>query len=64
MRMPVEHRRRCAIALPCAERPRRDVVQLAKGIRDRLFRPVREAKEAARQRARAEEAALIASRRG
>ncbi len=39
------------------ELPRRELVQLAEGIRDRLFRPVREAQEAARQRARAEEEA-------
>src|SRR5207245_5240066 len=37
------------------ELPRRELVQIAEGIRDRLFRPVLEAQEAARQRARAEE---------
>jgi hypothetical protein len=38
------------------ELPRRELVQIAEGIRDRLFRPMLEAQEAARQRARAEEA--------
>ena len=37
------------------ERPRRELVQIAEGIRDRLFRPVLEAQETARQRARAEQ---------
>src|SRR5437879_12558324 len=37
------------------ELPRRELVQIAEGIRDRLFRPVLEAQEAPRQRARAEE---------
>ena len=37
------------------ELARRELVQIAEGIRDRLFRPVLEAQEAARQRARAEE---------
>src|SRR5882724_3974114 len=34
------------------ELPRRELVQIAEGIRDRLFRPVLEAQETARQRAR------------
>src|SRR2546425_1214871 len=38
------------------ELPRRELVQIAEGIRDRLFRPMLEAQEAARQRTRAEEA--------
>jgi len=43
-------------ALPHAdELPRRELVQIAEGIRDRLFRPVLEAQEATRQRARADE---------
>ena len=37
------------------ELPRRELVQIAEGIRDRLFRPVLEAQEATRQRARADE---------
>ena len=37
------------------ELPRRELVQIAEGIRDRLFRPVLEAQEAVRQRARADE---------
>src|SRR5437879_271725 len=37
------------------ELPRRELVQIAEGIRDRLFRPVLEAQETARQRARAEQ---------
>src|SRR5713101_298178 len=37
------------------ELPRRELVQIAEGIRDRLFRPVLEAQEVARQRARADE---------
>jgi hypothetical protein len=44
-------------ALPLDELPRRELVQIAEGGRDRLFRPVLEAQEAARQRARAEEEA-------
>ncbi len=44
-------------ALPLDELPRREVVQIAEGVRDRLFRPVLEAQEAARQRARTEEEA-------
>src|SRR5713101_2673509 len=39
------------------ELPRRELVQIAEGIRDRLFRPVLEAQEATRQRARADEEA-------
>ena len=39
------------------ELPRGELVQIAEGIRDRLLRPVREAEEAARQRAQAEEEA-------
>ncbi len=41
--------------LPLDELPRHEVVQIAEGVRDRLFRPVLEAQEAARQRARAQE---------
>ena len=41
--------------LPLDELPRHEVLQIAEGIRDRLFRPVLEAQEAARQRARAKE---------
>jgi len=37
------------------ELPRRELVQIAEGIRDRLFRPVLEAQETARQRAQAEQ---------
>ena len=37
------------------ELARRELVQIAEGIRDRLFRPVLEAQEATRQRARADE---------
>ncbi len=44
------------LALPHVdELPRRELVQIAEGIRDRLFRPVLEAREAAQQRARAAE---------
>ena len=43
--------------LPLDELPRHEVVQIAEGVRDRLFRPVLEAQEATRRRARAEEEA-------
>jgi len=43
--------------LPLDELPLHELVQVAEGVRDRLFRPVLEAEEAARQRARAEEEA-------
>jgi hypothetical protein len=42
-------------ALPLDELSRHEVVQIAEGIRDRLFRPVLEAQGVARQRARAQE---------
>ena len=41
--------------LPLHELPRRELVQIAEGIRDRLFRPVLEAQEATRKQSRAEE---------
>jgi hypothetical protein len=43
--------------LPLEELPRHEIVQIAEGVRDRLFRSVLEAQEAARKRARAEEEA-------
>jgi hypothetical protein len=43
--------------LPLEELPRHEVVRIAEGVRDRLFRPVLEAQEVARRRARAEEEA-------
>jgi hypothetical protein len=41
--------------LPLHELPRHEVVQIAEGVRDRLFRPVLEAQEATRRRVQAEE---------
>jgi hypothetical protein len=43
--------------LPLNELPRRELVQIAQGVRDRHFRPVLEAQEASKRRARAEEQA-------